>query len=345
MIVSRMTRTSVLCLCLALSLCYVAVAPAETLQEIETSACALPNRLRSYEFSFEARTERSAKKYESVDVQQSGSNIRVKHRWKQGEALHSDPAIAKTDYAFNGVDYQWFSPHLSILNVSKQCRHPTPYWTPSPLMYPYYWLTGQQANWSDTKIRETWQERFKAAKYIGTETEDGVEYEVVSFPFPQMNMDDVHVFFAKDLSYYPLRFCAYLNGKPVYNFKVTRYKTFDIDGGMFVFPLEAEMHIGDDENGFDDMFWTISEPSIQVNPDLDEDLFTIPPSRAKHFTDFDKELEKGVTPSFDVADDGRDIVHPELQPSPWRRGKIFVLVVLNLVIITFIVIRYKRKAG
>jgi hypothetical protein len=255
-----------------------------------------------------------------------------------------EPLLEPFEYAFNGTDYQWFSTGHVALTFSKKCRHPTPYWTPTPLMWPYYWVVGQQTNWSDIKDLAKWNARFKEAKYLGPKVVDDMNFEVVSFPFPQMNMDRVYVYFAKNLNYYPLEMRGFKDGLnrglPVLNMRVSQYKVFDIDGMLFVFPLsvEAQMGIeGDDEVGWNEIYWVVDESSIKINPKLDEDMFTISPSRAKIVTDFDKALADGLLPSDDVADDGRDIVREPLPKMTWSTQKIVTLVIVNLVLLAILI--------
>ncbi|MDR0611840.1 MAG: hypothetical protein LBG58_17165 [Planctomycetaceae bacterium] len=321
---------------------------AAELEDIHQTALQMPVILRSYQFSFSLRDNPNSTTCQKVDVWQSGSNIKTNNIWILPEGEKFDPLISDTEYAFNGIDYQWFIAGHQALTFSKKCRHPTPYWTPSPLMYPYYWIAGQQTNWSDIKDRVKWDMRFKEARYVGQKNENNIHFEIVSFSFPQMNMDKVHVYFAKNLNYYPLKFwgykAGYNNGSPVLEVQVTQFKTFDVNGMLFVFPLNVELHVGTNEEDSINMYWTVFESSIQINPQLDEDLFTISPSRAITVTDFDKELEKGVTPSFRVADDGRDII-VELPKAAWNlRWVIFVannFILLSLLLYLFL--RRKKR--
>jgi len=300
---------------------------ADSLKDVFQTASQMPSLLKGYQFSFVLRgISPDSTKYQKVDISQSGNNIRVKSVWVLPEETKVDPLLEPVEYAFNGIDYQWFVTGPSALTLSKKCRHPTPYWTPSPLMWPYYWIAGQQTNWSDIKDLVKWNARFKEAQYIGQRVEDGILFEIVSFPFPQMNMDRVHVYFAKSIDYYPLMLVGYKDGLnkglPVLKARVVQYKVFDVDGTSFVFPLNVEVHIGTDEEGVLGMYWTVDESSITVNPQLDEDLFIISPSRAMTVTDMDVELESGrLLPSFDIADDGRDIVHAPLAKRSWSLSK------------------------
>lgn len=325
---------------------------ANEIKDIYRVASQAPALLKSYQFSFELRGGSSdPRKYEKVDVWQSGSNIKSISTWIFPEGEEMDPLLEPFEYAFNGTDYQWFSTGLTALTFSKKCRHPTPYWTPSPLMWPYYWLVEQQSNWSDVKDMSNWEARFKEAKYLGTKIENGIHLEVVSFPFPQMNLDRVFVYFAKDQNYYPIEMRGFKEGMngglPVLQMQVTRFKIFDIDGMSFVFPLNVEARFGTDESVQGNLIhWTVDESSIKINPQLDEDLFTISPSRATSVTDYDEMLATGLwAPSDDVADDGRDIVHEPLPKRTWDSQRIFVFVVLNLIVVallTYLLLRRRK---
>ena len=325
---------------------------ADELKDIHQSAAQMPSLLKGYQFAFTLRGGSSDPgKYQKVDVWQSGSNIKTVSTWIFPKGTKIDPLLEPFEYAFNGTDYQWFSTGHVALTFSKKCRHPTPYWDPSPLMWPYYWVAGQQTNWSDIKDIARWETRFKEAKYVGQKVENNMQFDVVSFPFPQMNMDRVHVYFAKELNYYPLEMRGFVDslngGLPVLQAQVTRYKTFDIDGMTFVFPLSVEVQMGikgDDEVGWSEMYWTVDESSIKINPQLDEDLFTISPSRAKTVTDYDKMLEEGtMLPSSDVADDGRDIVSEPLPKRTWSTQKTIAFVAVNLILLALLIYFLLRK--
>ena len=320
------------------------------LKDIFQSASQMPLLLKNYQFSFELRGGASDPRiYQKTDVWQSGSNIKTISAWVFPEEKEIDPLFKPFEYAFNGTDYQWFSTGHAALTFSKKCRHPTPYWTLSPLMWPYEWLLGRQANWSDVKDHANWDTKFKEAKYLGPKVENGVHLEVVSFPFPQRNMDRVFVYFAKNFDYYPIEMRGYKDGLnaglPVLTSRVTQHKIFDIGGMTFVFPLNVEAQIGiKGDEGWHELGWTVDESSIKINPQLDADMFTISPARAKTVFDYDKALEDGtMLPSFDVADDGSDIIREPLPTRTWSTQKTLTVVVVNLVVIAILVYLLLRR--
>jgi hypothetical protein len=336
-------------------LSFVCQGRADELKDIFQSAAQMPSLLKSYQVSYTVKASRvgaAPVPDKRIDVWQSGSNIKVKSTWLSSAGTKNDALLEPIEYAFNGTDYQWLVTGHKALTFSKQCRHPTPYWDPSPLMWPYYWIAGQQTNWSDIKDLAKWDARFKEAKFLGHRNvifsekdgvyvdhrgEGGMHFDSVSFPFPQMNMDEVHVTFAKDIGYYPLVLLGLKGGSVVMNAKVARYKIFDIDGMPFVFPLNVDVTIGTGKEDFISMHWTVDESSIKINPQLDEDMFTISPSRAATVTDFDKMLDQGILPSFDVADDGRDIVYEPPPTGVWSTQKIVTLVTVNVVVLAFLI--------
>lgn len=339
---TRIVRNGFLFL-LTLSLLSQAAAFAD-LEQIRDQAAETPQRLRSYEFVFESRETPTSETYQRVEVQQSENKFRVRAAWmKGGKPLPNAP---QQEYAFNGLHYQGIDPEQKTMVVSKTCRQSTPYLSPSPLTYPYYWLTGQQANWSDVKNKDTWGDAFKEAKYIGTEVVDGVEYDVVSFPFAQMNMDKVHVFFAKESGYYPMQSQGFVDDVPVFEFKVTQHKTYDVDGGTLVFPLAAQMRLGEtDINEADDVleiFWTVPEASIKVNPDLNNGLFTFSTSGITKVFDLDDPINRGLIGSSAGFDDDGALTEPE---APKHSLKALFISLLGLAVLSVILARYlKRKA-
>jgi hypothetical protein len=257
---------------------------------------------------------------QTVTVWQSGHNIRTHTeylpKWDKRH-LPLDSLIAEgIDYAYNGNHYQWFSPGLGELTFSSQCRHPTPYWVPNLLIYPYYWLNGQQVYWSDIKYPELWLNRFKESQYVGEKLENGMMCDVVSMPCPKLNAKEIQVYFSKDLGYYPIKWIATLQQNELsttLTMNLTHHKIFDIDGKKFIFPEKViAEHVGREKEGIvtTRLQLILTEPRVplRINPQLDEELFTISPSLAKTVTDYDAELESGrIQPSTGIADDGPPI--------------------------------------
>ncbi|GHT09641.1 hypothetical protein FACS1894170_00500 [Planctomycetales bacterium] len=253
------------------------------------------------------------------------------------------------NYAYNGSKYQWYSPERSTLTFSAQCRHPTPYWIPSPLIYPYHWLAGQQANWSDIKNPEKWEAKFKEAKYVGKKSENGIDFEVISFPYPQDGIDKVEVYFAKELEYYPLKSVFYKNAKPVSYVQVLQYKAFDIDGSKLIFPQDVMVIAGESENEGIRISIKIKEDSIEINPQIDEDLFTISPTLAKTVVDFDQELESGRIQPSNMGPDGRMLEEILSEKESARRTRFMLTVagihIIGLALLFYFLLRKKKSTS
>ena len=288
------------------------------LDEVRDNAWLTPSRLHSYQFSatFQAKeddpeqnpTEYSAKFY------QSGSSYRIESNAVGLPGVKIDPLVRSTVFAYNGSRYQWFMAGRETLTFSSQSRHPNLYWLPNPVTLPYLWLAGPKANWSDIRGKNIWIEKFDTARYERDLVQNGVTCAVVSMPLDKDATDEhkgviVHVWFAKILGYYPLKFVEYKDKHPWVTTEVTRFTTVDADGETLVFPLAITTKI--EPPGGATMNWTLSDVSIQLNRPIDETLFTLSPSIAKHVIDYDQELKTLVQPHSET--------NYAPQPSPWRR--------------------------
>jgi hypothetical protein len=314
---------------------------ASELTEICQQASALPGRIRSYQFSAKIELNASPdKKTDIVKFWQSGDNIRVESKMVVPPGKTVDPIVMGAIYAYNGSRYQWYIPGREALSFSKQCRHPSLYWVTNPILMPYGWLASGVVNWSDLKDRERWLAQFEKARYKGKKTENNKTFDVVSFHPPPnaedlLEVEEFHVYFSKDLDYYPMKLVAYGKNKQLFStMEVLQYTLLKIDGQKTVFPLVV---IGVEGNN--SLTMTIEESSIKVNHHIEEDLFTLSPSIAKTVYDYDEELKK-IDPASESYSD--DIV----RPSKWTRKRFFVLIVANIIIVTIIIILvYKQRKG
>jgi hypothetical protein len=348
-------------LCESLSFC-----EASKLDEICQEGMQMPMFLRSAHYEFLSKgspptlegKEPGPLSIQWVTVWQSGHNIRTHVEYIPNLAKKDQPLdslIAKgIDYAYNGIHYQWFSPGRSSLTFSSRCRHPTPYWVPNILIYPYHWLNGQQVNWSDIKDPELWLNRFKEAQYVGEKLENGMTCDVVSMPCPKLNAKEIQVYFAKDLGYYPIKWIATLQQNELtatITMNLVQHKIFDIDGKKLIFPVKVITETaGREKEGIVKMRLQLileeARAPLRINPQLDEELFTISPSLAKTITDYDAEIESGrVKPSTDIADDGR-LLEDELPKNRWTMKRIAILATVNvllLILILFSIFRSRRN--
>lgn len=289
---------------------------ASPLDKICQEASQMPLLLQSYHCAFLNKSSVSDRPGElavmRLTIWQSGHNIRTRTDYfpKKGQTLDSLTSKGFI-YAYNGEHYQWFSPGREALTFSERCQHPTPYWTPNALLVPYRWLVGPEANWSDVKDPERWLNRFKEVQYIGEETENGITFDVISLPHLQIKSSErMKVYCARELNYYPLKwvFPFQKNGlNGIMEANVIKYRIFDIDAKKLIFPTIVQLLISG-QNGNEviklgtDFYLDEVLTPLQINPKLDDELFTISPSLAKTVTDFDAEITSGrVRPADDEA--------------------------------------------
>ncbi|MDR3108703.1 MAG: hypothetical protein LBU65_03305 [Planctomycetaceae bacterium] len=294
-------------------------------------------RIRSYQF----RCEIEARFHNPVDKPrtdiglfwQSGDNIFVKTELFNPDNIAVDALVAGAIYTYNGSLYQWYIPGRDALSFSKQCRHPTPYWIQNPIIFPYYWFAGERANWSELKDKERWVNLFKEARYEGKKNENNVNYEVVSLPNTR-SKKRIHVYFAKDIEYYPMKSLCGKKNKIIFSVEVKRYNLIDVDGQKTVFPLEIVVKDGTETEGLT-ITSTIDESSIKVNHNIDEDKFTLSPTMAKVVYDYDEELKK-MDPSSLPPDE--NYLPPPIPNHQWTPKKFVVLLAINGVIIVLLLL-------
>jgi hypothetical protein len=308
------------------------------LDDVRNHASLMPSRLRSYQFTarFEAK-EDDPKRHPTINsakFYQSGGSFRVESDFVELPGVKIDPLARSTVFAYNGSRYQWFMAGRETLSFSSQLRHPNLYWLPNPVTLPYLWLAGPKANWADMKDAQVWLKRFEGARYEGEVIEKGVTFAVISTPLEVEPGVIVRVYFAKDRGYYPLKFVEYKDGSPWVTTEVTRFTTFEVDGGTLLFPLAITTKVEPPDGA--KLNWTVSDVSIKVNHSIDEALFTVSPSVAKSVIDYDKDLKKLAQPRSE----------PNYVPKPpaWR-GRLIVInsIVLAAVIGYFIYHRMRPR--
>ncbi len=264
-----------------------AASPAD-LNEIRTKAALMPRLLGSVEFrmrAHESQRKGKASTHEgdiSAVFYERGGMFRVelKHRSEKTES-----AITS---AYNGDRYQVLFEHEKRLSLARSSRLPNPYFTFNPLILPYAWLfrAGMTYTWSEVKNPKNWERSFEEGRYIGQSPEGGFSCEVVELP-AALRETRCRVYFARELGYYPLKVIGYFGGEESSMTRVLRYRTMDVDGHRVVFPtlVVAEQRL---DGEFFRAEYRLEEDSIKLNHPIDEEVFTISPSRASIVVDLDE---------------------------------------------------------
>jgi hypothetical protein len=169
---------------------------------------------------------------------------------------------------------------------------------------------------------------------------------------PQIKDSEMKIYFAKELGYYPLKWITsfHQNGvSGIWQMSVTEYRTFEVDFQKFIFPTLVKVETsGPEKEGIMKLtlnfYLDETLTPLQINPTLDDDLFTISPSLAKTVTDYDAEIESGrVKPSTDIADDGTLIDYMPLKKSQWNTTRVAFLIMANVLLLALILFSFFRS--
>lgn len=309
------------------------------LSEILQTASQIPKRLTAYQFttSMEGDAGKTGDKAapQVTQFSQSGSLFIVDSQTKNPTNSPLDPMIQHTMFAYNGTKYQWFMIGRDTLSFSDSCRHPNLYYFPNPMLVPYYWLITQQSNWSEIQNATHWEKRFNKAKLDGTTSIGDQTCDVVLFPDETRIYDNIYVYFAKELGYYPLR--IKFAEKSAYTLiDVVKYTIRQTEEGDVVFPLEITLKVIDKGQEQVRLEWKLFPDSIRVNPTLDEDMFTISPSRAGTVVDYDEALKN-------IGAEGHAEMTP-LQSEKWNRWRVVLVINVLFIVSIIIIMLYKNRA-
>ena len=341
-ITSRLVLITVLELIL-----YVTCVSGAELSDILRSASQMPKRLSSYQFTVlfegDAKNKEDQAAPQITQFSQSGGLFVVDSQLKDGDYSIDDDAKSMLQhiiYAFNGSKYQWYIVGRDTVSFSDTCRHPNLYFFPNPLILPYYWLVTAQSNWSDIKNEEIWNKRFAEAMYAGEITINDKICDVITLPDHEGNKDrKIFTYFARDLGSYPLRVkIVDLTTNAIVFIDVEQYTVKQTEMGEFVFPLVITLKHLDKAQIQVQMSWKLLSESLQVNPSLDDDLFTISTSRIGTVIDYDDVLK-----SIGAEKAGAVIEQVITPRNKWRRMRIVVMIVNVLFIGLFIAFLVYRK--
>jgi hypothetical protein len=146
----------------------------------------------------------------------------------------------------------------------------------NPLVTPYVWLADSKVdlNWPRVKKEESWTDRFREARYQGTEGIPLGDCHVVIFPNSLMGTDTVY--FLLDGDCFPV--CMERKdtaGKLRAVTDVTELTAVDINGTTFRFPKEISNQVWD-ESAEPVINGRIVTDSFTINPSIDRRIFKVP---------------------------------------------------------------------
>jgi hypothetical protein len=258
----------------------------QTMETIRTHAVSQTRLLGSIKFSFVTDMP-------GIGVDQATYYLSGNKFYSELKATRAETNIKPKISAYDGDKYQVLDRiekgQGEFLAHSSSHLLPTDSGTLNPMILPYAWLfkAGQSIEWAKVKDESLWKDKFSTAVYINQLQEDGHAYEIVKLDgvLPDTITE---VYFASDLNYYPLKTITKLkDGSPCNRGTVQRYKTFDIDGETLVIPLEFSFEQQTKTKTYQGLS-KIHEKTLEVNLPLDDDFFTLSPTRANEVIDMDE---------------------------------------------------------
>jgi hypothetical protein len=206
-------------------------------------------------------------------------------------------------YSFNGTTFQFFSEKLSAFRESKQRIGPEPLVPfPDPISLAYEWVypTSAARSWDTLRSRQTWDDVVNRSRFINERKSGGATIAMIEIErLAASGQTFIYsVEFDKDHGSVPIAWSSYLLPDRKFSTSVLVKRWSDAaagDAGYIRIPIDAEMKSA----GASGMFHII-ENSLRVNKLIDEDLFSIPRSRAQHIIRNPTDLQNS-TPASTVA--------------------------------------------
>ena len=147
---------------------------------------------------------------------------------------------------------------------------------PQAMMYLWMLTNSDKLAWDRARNPSVWSDVLKKATYVGRREVEGIEFEVVDIPQPDVKPPAVfHVYFAPKLGFVPLRYERIIKDsrKTVATMRVVRHRAVEVDGQHLAIPLE--MTFEQESGTVRKMKIVVDESSLKVNQDIDDAQFVI----------------------------------------------------------------------
>ncbi len=222
-------------------------------------------------------------------VYANGKYLAAAHgrNFKTGELLESESA-------YDGQRYQWLA--NKVLVLSSAPRIPTAFVCPSPIELPFLFLGSHSVvSFPDMRSPAVWrQERLvQQSRYLGVERLNVGECHKVQVPWLGGGDGEGSywtVWFAAEKGYFPVQSVLRRPGGGALRIEVQAFRRVACDGGDLDFPAKVVQAASPaaGSRGAASYLVVAAEPeSIEINVDFDDDLFTIPVTRANWLNDVD----------------------------------------------------------
>jgi hypothetical protein len=286
---------------LMISLAILATLPDQkSVEEIFIECHAVASRLRSVDFVFS---------FDS-DFGRRTMRLREQNGKYRADAFFGTyvPGAEEGDRisTFDADVYQQLNKNARMLVLTRAPKDAILAAFDDPLLLAYNWVlpAGNQA-WFKVKSLAAWLERATISELEQSGSVRGVDCHRIRVKHPLGNWTIVEI--AKHSSF-PLGWTAFAaDGTPRAAVQVVEWKEYRTPEGQIFLPtkVENQRHAVPGEMVAGHWVYTIDVGSVRINPQLDENLFTISPTRAAEIHDMDK-LEIVYTESGIVQKHGAD---------------------------------------
>jgi hypothetical protein len=284
------------------------------LAEVREKAFFTVRSIRSMEFAFETTGDDGWRAAATVSLEED--RFRVDRSDQAGGMMQGKqiPPLKFTS-AFNDKRHQMLESHDSRL-ILKDGNVSSVYSIDTPQTFMYLWLQspGQTFRWDTLRSPLEWTRGFSGATYVGSETRDGISFEIVDIPQDKgVKTPCVYrVYFAAQLGHVPLSYTRRVRSSQEISssLRVTSFKKIEVEGRSIAFPLEISyVETGKDEVSLPrKLSIKIDEATIKLNHDIDDSIFTLSKSSADKVVDIDEQnriiqrIERGIEPNATVSD-------------------------------------------
>lgn len=196
---------------------------------------------------------------------------------------------------YDGNRHQIFAKDKKVLDIKDRAILSNPSQALGPINAVYGWVLDKRVERTLGQMQNEkyWLERFAMARYCGQREKGGTVVEVVEFPYPYPDrlpeQDAVlRVRFSVDHGYYPISNsvrCA--DGRIISQSRVDKCKRIEIEGQHVIVPLKKSLEFNVPGAYRVEEQSSVLPETIKVNHRIDEDIFTIPVTRARKVQDLD----------------------------------------------------------
>lgn len=210
---------------------------------------------------------------------------------------NKNPGTPEIVTAFDGKRHQKFSNNGKSLLLSNGPQDGMPQGDTNALTIPLAWLMSPEGQFMLSDIREAaaWERVERDATLAGAKSFGGVSCVHIVLKYPQ---GTVNVYLSPSHGYLPLKHDTFSpDGTFSNGVEVTKWASFPVDGETAYVPtivVYDQAPLGAGLPAKHEII-EVDTTTLKVNHPLDDDIFTISPSRAEIIKDRDMELKENTS--------------------------------------------------